>query len=339
MPHAHMDMAFTQHFQKLFASSTELFPDILGQDRAKEQIKSALLTNRHILIMGPPGIGKTTLVKDIARLLPELEVESNGKKAKKKGEERFIRVQGSPDLTAEDLLGDIDPLKALQFGPLSKEAFEPGKIFKADKGILFFDEVNRCSEKLQNALLQALEERAVTIGSYDVDLPADFIFIGTLNPQDSSTEKLSDAFLDRFDIITMDYPETRQTEQRIVLDKSEKIPVTFAPDLLVHVVDFVRSLRDKSKLSKMPSVRATMGIYERASALAFVRKKSDVELIDISDVIVSVLAHRIELKPSLRYLQTAQEFIQQQFLTYVKANQLSLSPDAGQSDKPDSDYT
>ena len=335
-------MAFTQHFQKLFSSCTELFPDILGQDRAKEQIKSALLTNRHILIMGPPGIGKTTLVKDIARLLPELEVDvagQKGKKVTKKGEDRFIRVQGSPDLTAEDLLGDIDPLKALQFGPLSKEAFEPGKIFKADKGILFFDEVNRCSEKLQNALLQALEERAVTIGSYDVDLPADFIFIGTLNPQDSSTEKLSDAFLDRFDIITMDYPETRQIEQRIVVDKSEKIPVTFAPDLLVHVVDFVRSLRDKSKLSKMPSVRATMGIYERASALAFVRKKSSVELIDISDVIISVLAHRIELKPSLRYLQTAQEFIQQQFMTFVKANQLSLSPDAGQSDKTESDYT
>ena len=65
---------------------------------------------------------------------------------------------------------NIDPIKALQYGPLSIEAFTPGKIFKANNGILFFDEINRCSEKLQNALLQVLAEKRVTIGSYDLDL-------------------------------------------------------------------------------------------------------------------------------------------------------------------------
>ena len=125
------------------------FTDILGQDKVKKSVKSALLSDRHIIIVGAPGIGKTTLAKNIAKLLPQ----------KGKGKIPFVRIQGSPDLTVEDLLGDIDPIKALKFGPLSLEAFTKGKIFKADKGILFFDELNRCPEKLQNALLQVLEEK------------------------------------------------------------------------------------------------------------------------------------------------------------------------------------
>jgi len=153
---------------------------IQGQEPAKHQLKSALLARRNVIIVGPPGVGKTTIARSVADVLPD---------------QTFVRVQGSPDLTAEDLIGDIDPLKALEFGPQSSEAFTPGKLFKADKGVLFFDEVNRCTEKLQNALLQALEEKSVTIGSYDVPLPAEFLFIGTMNPEDSSTEKLSDVDL------------------------------------------------------------------------------------------------------------------------------------------------
>ena len=167
----------------------EDFSDILGQDNAKKDLKSAMLMGRHMILIGSPGIGKTTLAKNVAMILPKIEVVNCGfnclasdpicpsclarEKRNEKistrtisGEERFVRVQGSPDLTAEDLLGDIDPVKAMKYGPLSIEAFTPGKIFKANNGILFFDEVNRCSEKLQNALLQAMEERKITIGSY-----------------------------------------------------------------------------------------------------------------------------------------------------------------------------
>ena len=133
----------TKELQKKLLEK-EPFTDIIGQDNVKSAVKSALLADRHIIFVGPPGIGKTTLAKNIAKLL--------GKNTP------FIRVQGSPDLTVEDLLGDIDPVKALKFGPLSIEAFTKGKIFKADKGILFFDELNRCPEKVQNALLQVLEE-------------------------------------------------------------------------------------------------------------------------------------------------------------------------------------
>ena len=175
---------------KLLGSN--VFPSILGQEDIKKELKSALIAERHVLVLGSPGVGKTTLAKDVARLLPEVDGV--------KGEDRFVRVQGSPDLTVEDLLGDIDPIKALKYGPTSKEAFTPGKIFKANNGVLFFDELNRCSQRLQNALLQVLEERKVTIGNFDVDIPVDFVFVGTMNPEDTNTEPLSDVLLDRFDL-------------------------------------------------------------------------------------------------------------------------------------------
>lgn len=298
----------SQEIKRILADKKDLFTDILGQDNVKQQIKSALLMGRHIIIVGPPGIGKTTLAKNIAKLLPE-------------GLKNFVRIQGSPDLTAEDLLGDIDPIKALKYGPLSLEAFQKGKIFKADKGILFFDELNRCPEKLQNALLQVLEEGKATIGSYDVDFDIDFIFVGTLNPEDSSTENLSDVLLDRFDLIYMGYPETIEIEKRIVLEKGEKLDINFPEKLLHLAVYFVRLLREDEKLEKKPSVRASLGLYERAQSNALLDGRKTVRFEDIEEAIISVLSHRIRLKPSVKYLQEPKEFIKEEFKKFLDANQ------------------
>lgn len=305
-----------EHFQKTFLEK-DPFEDILGQDSAKYQLKSALLMGRHLVLLGPPGVGKTTLAKNIAKLLPAMTIEEDGKKVKKTGEQRFIRVQGSPDLTVEDLLGDIDPIKALKYGPTSLEAFTPGKIFKADQGILFFDEVNRAPEKLQNALLQVLEEGKATIGAYTVDFPVNFVFIGTMNPQETAaTEKLSDVFMDRMDVIHVGYPETLDIEKKIVQMKGEKLPIQFEDSLQSLAVLFVRLLREHKNILKKPSVRASLGIYERAQANAYLSKRKNVTTEDVVSALISVLSHRIELKPSVKYLQTNEEFLKEQFDAY-----------------------
>ena len=285
---------------KTLLQEKDPFTDIIGQDKVKKAVKSSLLVDRHMILVGPPGIGKTTLAKNIARLL--------GKKIP------FVRVQGSPDLTVEDLLGDIDPVKALKFGPLSIEAFTKGKIFKADKGILFFDELNRCPEKVQNALLQVLEEKKATIGSYDVDFDIDFIFIGTMNPEDTSTEKLSDVLLDRFDLAYMNYPENINIEKEIILKKGKKIDnIKVSDKLLELMIYFVRLLRGDKNIEKKPSVRASLGLYERSQSNALLNKRKNISFDDIKEAVISVLAHRIRLKPSVKYLQSPEDYIKEQF--------------------------
>ncbi len=311
-------MHASDEFRKRIAAAP--FSAVLGQGRVKEELKSALLASRHIILVGPPGVGKTTLAREVAQLLPQRESAEKGKGAP---QPRFVRVQGSPDLTAEDLLGDIDPIKALEYGPLSTEAFTPGKIFKADKGILFFDEVNRCTEKLQNALLQALEEKRATIGGYDVDFPVDFVFIGTMNPEDSSTEKLSDVFLDRFDLVTMGYPETAAIEHEIVTQQRQEIEGVAMPDALqLKVIAFIRQLRVDKNVDKKPSVRASIGVVDRSLTTALLRGRRIVAPEDIASVLPSVLAHRMSLKPSVKYLEQPEEYVRKQFETFSREHDL-----------------
>lgn len=322
------------------------FTDIMGQDEAKRQIKAALLMGRNMIIVGPPGVGKTTLAKNVAKLLPKIEVNDCGYKClpssptcpkcisahddpkggKEKvrriaigGEDRFVRLQGSPDLTAEDLIGDIDPTKALKFGAMSIEAFTPGKIFKANNGVLFFDELNRCPEKLQNALLQVLEEKRMTIAGYDLDFKLDFIFIGTMNPEDSSTEPLSNVLLDRFDVVYMGYPESVEIEEKIVLTKGKRL-AEFPPALLRTTLGFVKFLRESEALELKPSVRASLGLYEMAQSSAFLDGRERVCLEDVERAIIPVLSHRIRLKPSIKYLTSPEDYLREQFAAFAKHN-------------------
>ena len=333
---------FTSGLSDLLVSKTDVFPDVFGQSVAKKQFKSSLLAGRHILIIGPPGVGKTTLARALASLLPEITVNDCdfncdpqkplcpkcrlGKKCATKkiaGLGRFVRVQGSPDLTVEDLLGDIDPVKALTFGPTSVEAFTPGKIFRANKGVLFFDELNRCNEKLQNALLQVLEEGVATIGSHMVDFPAEFVFVGTMNPEENAAvEKLSDVWMVLLDVVRMSYPESVNIEKEIVVKKGKSLSISFPDNLLQGFILFIHSLRENRDVQKKPSVRASFGVYERSQANALLSGRKTVSIADINDAMISVVAHRVELKPSIKYLTTPDVFVAKEFEKFCSEHKL-----------------
>jgi len=322
---------------------TITFPSIVGLTDVKKQLASALLLRRHAVLVGGPGMGKTTMVRDVAQLLGTQTLNDCGFHCKPNapacpdclnnitvptkefaGKELFVRVQGSPDLTVEDLIGDIDPIKAMEFGPLSPQAFSPGKIFKANNGILFFDELNRCSQRLQNALLQVLEERKVTIGSFDVDIAVDFVFVGTMNPQDTNTEPLSDVLLDRFDLIYVHYPDTQQDEETIVRAQGKTLH-PFPQQLFSDMIQFLRNMRTNDNLERVPSVRASIGLYERSQAIAKLNNHSQVRPLDIMESLTSVLAHRIKLKPSVAYLKQPLDFLRDEFNQFCEEKGHSLA--------------
>jgi len=325
------------------------FSSIVGLNDVKKQLSSALILQRHVVLIGAPGMGKTTLVRDVAKLLEPQKLNTCGfnctpekpacptciaaakEKSKVenktfKGEELFVRVQGSPDLSVEDLIGDVDPIKAMKYGPLSPEAFTPGKIFKANNGILFFDELNRCSQRLQNALLQVLEEKKVTIGSYDLDIEVDFVFIGTMNPEDTNTEPLSDVLLDRFDLIYVHYPTEAKDEEEIVKQRGVSI-VKFPTKTYSAMIEFIRNLRKNPDVEKAPSVRASIGLYERSQSIAQLNKHKEVRPLDIMEAMTSVLAHRIKLKPSLAYTTSPAKYIKEEFKNFCEEEGLSLAKD------------
>ncbi len=301
----------------------------IGDERTKKRILAILLAGKNLLLEGLPGSGKTLIARELAKALPSMKAVdcdfncfpehrtcpqctaskgslSLGRKTRVheiSGEKRFVRVQGSPELTAEDLVGDIDPVLAFKYGPFDTRAFKPGKIIRANRKILFIDEINRVPERLQNTLLQVLQERLMTIGGLDVEFNIDCVFIATMNPEEhAGVYRISEALKDRLEKVRISYPSLEE-ELRILELYGTKFGVGVSEELERRMVDIVQRIREDKNVNQPASVRATLAIYEVAQSYALLRGDKTVSLEDLKEATLIALAGRVTMSPESPYYE------------------------------------
>lgn len=214
---------FHQGYHALFK---ELHRAIVGQDQVIESVLCAMLAGGHCLVQGVPGLAKTLLISSLADTL----------------DLNFNRIQFTPDL----MPGDITGAEIIQEDPDSHQRrfeFIKGPIFA---NIVLADEINRTPPKTQAALLQAMQEREVTVAGHTHDLPAPFFILATQNPiEQEGTYPLPEAALDRFMfMVYMDYPtatEEHEVIKRTTTGKATELRPVLSRDDLVKFQALVRS--------------------------------------------------------------------------------------------------
>jgi MoxR-like ATPase len=281
---------------------TEMANVLVGQELLVDRLIIGLLSNGHIMLEGVPGLAKTLAIKALAGCL----------------DTGFSRVQFTPDLLPADLLG------TMIYNP-QEMSFDPklGPIFS---NLILADEINRAPAKVQSALLEAMQERQVTIGDTSYPLPDPFLVMATQNPIDQEgTYQLPEAQLDRFLLkVNVDYPSRK--EELIILDRmanSSKTPSTkkvisveevkecraIVNDIYIdtaikeYIVDLVHCTRKPAKVDpglgplirSGASPRATINLALAAKASAFIAGRSFVTPQDIKDLAPDVFRHRILL--------------------------------------------
>ncbi|MBC7251497.1 MAG: MoxR family ATPase [Anaerolineae bacterium] len=272
---------------------------IVGKDEVIELAMVALLCEGHVLIEDVPGIGKTTLAKALARSL----------------DCTFQRIQFTPDLLPSDVTGiNFFNQKLQEF------QFKPGPIMSQ---ILLADEINRATPRTQSALLEAMQERQITVDGETKPLPRPFMVLATQNPIElEGTFPLPEAQIDRFLLkIKIGYP-SEEEENRILLrfeqeDPLEHLqPVTTAAELLElqeqvrrirversvreYVVQVARATREHPSVDLGVSPRGTLALYKTAQALAAIRGRDYVIPDDVKALAPYVLTHRILISPQTR---------------------------------------
>jgi MoxR-like ATPase len=284
-----------KRFEMIF---TEIDKVIVGQKEVIEQVLVALVCNGHVYLEGYPGLAKTTLVRTLADMM----------------DLKFNRIQGTPDLLPSDITGTyiIDESKG------KKEfKFQHGPIFA---NVVLVDEVNRATPKTHSAILEAMQERQVTVGGTTYKLEQPFFVLATGNPiEQEGVFKISEAQIDRFLFkISVGYP-TLEEELQLVDRFSEKTideikirkifndkdlihlqelarQVPVANDMKKYAVELVHKTRTKKDLIEYgASPRASLALIAAAKGRALINGRKFVSKEDINAMAFPVLRHRIIL--------------------------------------------
>ncbi len=298
--------ALTERVQKESAFVEALFVEtgkvIVGQKYMLERVLIGLLCNGHVLLEGVPGLAKTLTVRTFADALSAA----------------FQRIQFTPDLLPADLIGTV-----IYNQQTSSFAVRKGPIFA---NIILADEINRAPAKVQSALLEAMQERQVTIGNNTFPLPQPFLVLATQNPiEQEGTYPLPEAQVDRFMLkVKVGYP-TREEEKEIMgrmsgetMPKAGKV---ISPEMIAgarsvmhqiyiddkvkdYILNIVFATREPTKyglkdlsdfIQYGASPRATLCLTQAAKAHAFLRHRGFVTPEDVKAIGFDVLRHRVSL--------------------------------------------
>jgi MoxR-like ATPase len=274
---------------------------IKGQESAVEQLLTCLLAGGHVILEGVPGLGKTLLARTLAKLV----------------DAEFRRIQFTPDLLPSDIVGT-----SVFDAATSSFSLHRGPIFTE---ILLADEVNRTPPKTQAALLEAMEERQVTIDGIRNALPELFFVVATQNPVEyEGTYPLPETQLDRFMMkIVLDYPDPeaelavmRQyaegvdlqdleplipapaiTKRDLLSFRRDVLQIVVRPEVMRYMQQIIIDTRDPVYVQLGGSTRAAVVMLKAARSLAAVRGLTFVTPDEVKDVVLPVLRHRLILRP------------------------------------------
>ena len=295
---------------------------VVGQDGAVTGLIIALLTGGHVLLEGVPGVAKTLLVRTLSRAL-QLETK---------------RVQFTPDLMPGDVTGSL-----VYDARRGEFDFRAGPVFT---NILLADEINRTPPKTQSALLEAMEERQVSVDGETRPLPVPFIVAATQNPIEyEGTYTLPEAQLDRFLLkLVLEIPE-RSDELEVltrsaagfkpqnleaagvtaVLDAAQLAAaqvevgrVRASPDLLAYIVDLARGTRQSPSVKLGVSPRGTTALLSAAKAWAWLNGFDSITPDHVQAMVLPVWRHRIQLRPEAELEGVAPDAILRSILSQVQ---------------------